>query len=169
MKMNEIKVGAKYAVGSKWQQEPSRVDGTRGCYEATVLEVRLHRLVWDGWHQHKSQRADGVKVRYVHSGEEKVIPQQEVCQEWDAYVAQDAETARSYRERARARANAHKDVSARLASLQEVLADYDVKLPWWADGRVYNDGSFATKGEVTATELANLLETAFAAGREAKA
>jgi hypothetical protein len=132
------------------------------------VEKELYREVWSGRlvRPQQSARADGVKVRWVHNGNEKIVSQQEICQEWDAYAAEDAKRHERYVASARARANAHKDVAARLASLQEAMGDR-VKLPWWAEGRVYDDGSFSTQGVLTVTELADLLEAAFAAGQEA--
>jgi hypothetical protein len=172
MKMNEIKVGTTYAIASsKYEREPNSYDGRRGARRGIVREVGIRRRVWEGCYSYLSARADGVKVDLLHNDgtvlRTEEIPATHVFMEWDAYIAEETENVRRFAERAAARLSDHKDAAARLASLQEVLGDR-AKLPWWASGKVYGDGSFTKEGKVTLNELASLLEAAYAAGREAK-
>jgi hypothetical protein len=74
MKMSDVVVGEEYAYSPTISHRPTFPSRVR------VLEVGVYRQVWGGWSKNRSNRADGVRVEYLHretgvvTGQDAVLP-----------------------------------------------------------------------------------------------
>lgn len=75
MKLKDIEVGQRYAVGTE-----------RSAYEAEVVQVRVYGLVWQGYSHTQSYYPNWVKVRRISDGSAETVQPQQIIgpyPEWE--------------------------------------------------------------------------------------
>ncbi len=83
MRLGDVVVGEEYEATPSWR---SVGNVQAGRWHVRVVEVRVHRRVFDGWRYRESRYADGVRVVRILDGEdvdEHVVRAAELDRPWD--------------------------------------------------------------------------------------
>lgn len=179
MQTKNITVGIQYVEADTWIWKQGLASSNYGMNRVEILAVGVSRRYTPSGSWHTETRNDGILVRHLdtETGQpaldregmlrEEVLTARQVRMAWDEYVPQ-RDKARAYVAKRKAALLDHRAETVERIQTALGVDDLDtVGLPYSVRslGTIYGDGSYSREARVSTTDLATMLELAYAAGK----
>lgn len=168
MQTKLIKIGTEYAYAKSWEWNNHRRG--RNAERVVVLETNARptndeRRLAFGRISNATVRVRFPDRKRRDDGSEQVtlVAPIDIREEWAIYAPAAAEAEKRAREDREERIANQKAMKVRLDAIWAKLPEGTPR-PYFAEAKIWGDGSMSIKGEISNSELATLLEAALKAG-----